>query len=123
MSLTLLLPVSHFSSEFDEPDTGSYFSPPLKRKFMEKPPSKIVISPASSSSVCVPDSESDSECGELSPGRRSTSSYLSRPQTDLECHPLEQQSGGRSEVNPQSKNVHSSITIDDMSKCLILAKV
>lgn len=60
-------PVSHFSSECDEPDTGSDFSPPLKRKFMEKPPSKIVISPASSSSVCVPDSESDSECGELSP--------------------------------------------------------
>ena len=59
--------MSHFSSECDEPDTGSDFSPPLKRKFMEKPPSKIVISPASSSSVCVPDSESDSECGELSP--------------------------------------------------------
>ena len=116
-------PVSHFSSECDEPGTGSDFSPPLKRKFMEKPPSKIVISPASSSSVCVPDSESHSECGELSPGRQSTSSYLSRLQADSECHPLEEQSGGRSEVNPQSKNVHSSITIDDMSKCLILAKV
>ena len=116
-------PVSHYSSECDEPDTGSDFSPPLKRKFMEKPPSKIVISPASSSSVCVPDSESDSECGELSPARRSTSRYLSRLQADSECHPLEEQSGGRSEVNPQSKNVHSSITIDDMSNCLILAKV
>ena len=115
-------PVSHYSSECDEPDTGSDFSPPLKRKFMEKPPSKI-ISPASSSSVCVPDSESDSECGELSPARRSTSRYLSRLQADSECHPLEEQSGGRSEVNPQSKNVHSSITIDDMSNCLILAKV
>lgn len=115
-------PVSHYSSECDEPDTGSDFSPPLKRKFMEKPPSKI-ISPASSSSVCVPDSESDSECGELSPARQSTSRYLSRLQADSECHPLEEQSGGRSEVNPQSKNVHSSITIGDMSKCLILAKV
>ena len=65
---------AHFTSECDEPDTESDFSPPLKRKFVEQNPPNIVISP-SSSSVCAPDNESDSESGELAYSD-SSSSYL-----------------------------------------------
>lgn len=111
-------PTSHFTSECDEPDTESDNSPLLKRTFIEQNQSNIVFS-SSSSSVCAPDSESDSESGELACSG-SSSSYLDRLQTDLECEPLEDLSEGQCDGNHQSEDVHSSVTIDSTSNLAII---
>lgn len=78
------------TSECEEPDTGeSDISPPCKRKNVASQRSSNFVSPASSS-VCSPDSESDSE-GELHTHcEASTSNYYRNLLNDLECQPLEE---------------------------------
>ena len=83
------------TSDCKEPNTESDFSPPCKSKVaLLQTKSNIVVSP-SSSSVCSPDhsdsgSDSDSsENGDLC-SSTSTSKYYQDLQSELECHPLEE---------------------------------
>ena len=83
----------YLTSECEEPDTESDFFPPCKRRAVASQSMlNNVISP-SSSSVCSPDSDSESsESGDLC-SAASTSNYYQDLQDELRCQPLEEHTG------------------------------
>ena len=122
MSLTLLLPCHTIQANAMSPTREAIFLPRWKENLWKSLLQRLLVllRLALYAFQTVRATQNVGSCRRLD---NQPHVIFSRLQADSECHPLEEQSGGRSEVNPQSKNVHSSITIGDMSKCLILAKV